>query len=166
MFGKHGEKENTELMPAKCAVTGEDFDISIQRRNGKLMMLNGRKRHSLSDQSFVSTSSSSPKEEMKMMSVEGGLYTEKTYHCPICGNKDIVRCGKCHRITCYDGSGYFKCAYCGNSGKVSGTIQEVHIHDSGIKKPIHNSDKSYVYGDKAYYPGDKPYYPGDKPGDK
>lgn len=49
--------------------------------------------------------------------------TGPQYKCPWCGNNDFVRCGNCGKITCHP-SGYtsFTCAYCGNSGKITGTI--------------------------------------------
>lgn len=161
LFDKVVKKESIESLPAKCTVTGADFDIAIERRDGKLMMLEGKKRYGSTAHTPVSSCTADKKTGMKAIAVDGGIFTEKTYHCPICGNKDIVRCGKCHNITCYDGSGTFKCAHCGNSGKVSGTIQQIHVHDSGYKKES-AGDKPYYPGDKPYYPGDKPYYPGDK----
>lgn len=162
LFDKVVKKECVESLPAKCTVTGGNFDILIERRNGKLMMLEGKKSDVEASYTTRISNSADKKSGMKSITVDGGLFTEKTYHCPICGNKYIVRCGKCHNITCYDGSGSFKCAHCGNSGKVSGTIQQIHVHDSKYKKPSANGDKSYYPGDKPYYPGDKPYYPGDK----
>lgn len=155
IFSKNDKKEIDELMPAKCIVTGRDFDITLKRRNGRLMMVEGKKRRRTYGKNAIMINTSEEKEGMKTLAIDGGIFTEKTYHCPICGNKDIVRCGKCHSITCYDGSGTFKCAHCGNSGKVSGTIQQIHVHSSDDKKSSRN-------GDKPYYPGDKPFYPRDK----
>lgn len=47
------------------------------------------------------------------------------YKCPYCGNRSFVQCGKCGKFTCYCGEGLFHCAYCGQEGKVSGSIEEV-----------------------------------------
>ncbi len=44
------------------------------------------------------------------------------YKCPYCGNTDFVRCGRCHKLTCYSGGGKFTCDHCGNVGDVTGTI--------------------------------------------
>lgn len=57
--------------------------------------------------------------------------TGPQYKCPWCGSKDFVRCGRCAKLTCYDGSGTFTCAYCGNSGKVSGHIKDISVQHSG-----------------------------------
>ena len=51
--------------------------------------------------------------------------TGPQYKCPYCGNDSYVRCGKCRKLTCYDDSGRFSCAHCGNSGKVSGVIKDI-----------------------------------------
>lgn len=86
------------------------------------------------------------KSEYKKINLTNGLHVGRTYHCPVCGNKDIVRCGKCRRITCYDGKGHFTCAYCGNSGKVSGTMDSIDAYDnSGMKQ----DGMKYCPGDKG-----------------
>ena len=73
------------------------------------------------------------KPALTSLDLSDGMDTGRTYHCPHCGNKDIVRCGKCHGITCYDGSGSFVCVHCGNSGAVSGTIKRIEVQRTGIK---------------------------------
>ena len=47
--------------------------------------------------------------------------TGPQYKCPYCGNRMFVRCGKCHKLTCYSGNGQFTCDHCGNVGEVTGT---------------------------------------------
>lgn len=46
------------------------------------------------------------------------------YKCPDCDNKSYVRCSQCGKLTCYS-EGLFTCAYCGHTGDVSGTLNEV-----------------------------------------
>lgn len=54
------------------------------------------------------------------------------YRCPYCGAESFVRCGKCGKLTCYDeANGLFKCAHCGNSGPVSGSIEKIDVSSSG-----------------------------------
>lgn len=48
--------------------------------------------------------------------------TGPQYKCPYCGNAGYVRCSNCGKLTCYDHSGFFTCAHCGNKGSVSGYI--------------------------------------------
>lgn len=162
-FNKLKKITGDETMPARCTRTKQDFDIIMKRQNGRLALIEGKKLASSYENYAGADKRAEPKANVKSIAVEGGIYTEKTYRCPICGNRDIVRCGKCHSITCYDGSGTFKCAYCGNSGRVSGVMEQVPIRDNTFKKDYTSGDKASVkYGDKPYYPGDKGYYPGDK----
>jgi predicted RNA-binding Zn-ribbon protein involved in translation (DUF1610 family) len=51
--------------------------------------------------------------------------TGPQYKCPYCGTRGFVRCGSCGKLTCYDHSGHFTCAHCGNSGAVSGQIKDM-----------------------------------------
>lgn len=136
-----------DVIPARCTVTGEDFDIALGYEKGKLTMLSGLKTSSVPNH-CASTEKSNV---LKTLNLSNGLAAGRTYHCPICGNKDIVRCGKCHRITCYNGKGKFKCAYCGNSGQVSGTIQSVEIYSSDSLKQDGMKSQSGM----KYSPGDK-----------
>lgn len=150
LFGLEEEirtPKQEDVIPARCTVTNEDFDITLGYEKGKLTMLSGM-RTSAAPNHYASTSRSSG---LKTLDLSNGLVTGKTYHCPVCGSKDIVRCGKCHRITCYDGKGKFKCAYCGNSGSVSGTMQSVEVYQpSGMKQ-----DGMKPQSGLKYYPGDK-----------
>lgn len=131
-----------ERIPARCSVTKESFDILLGHEKGKLTMLCGERS---CETDAVDSTRRGYKTGFKKINLANGLYVGRTYHCPVCGNKDIVRCGKCKRITCYDGKGYFTCAYCGNSGKVSGTMDSIDAYDnSGMKQD----------GVKNY-PGDK-----------
>ena len=58
------------------------------------------------------------------------MYVGNDYTCPYYSNKSIVRCGKCGYITCNNGSKYFKCAYCSDSGKISGKITSAYVEQS------------------------------------
>lgn len=138
------QKEKVEdTMPARCGVTGEDFDILLARPNGRITMIGSKRaKHSVSVKAGTNGG-------LKAIDLSNGLDTGKTYHCPICGNKRIVRCGRCHHITCYDGNGTFKCAHCGNTGKVSGTMKSIEVYDSsGMKSGLKQDGMKYYPGDK------------------
>lgn len=144
-------KETVEdTMPARCSVTKEDFDILLGTPKGRLTMI-GSKRSECASSSMSGSRSGSSKgmKVMKTIDLSNGLDTGRTYHCPICGNKSIVRCGRCHHITCYDRSGHFICAYCGNSGQVSGTMKRIEVYDSsGMKSGLKQDGMKYYPGDK------------------
>lgn len=139
---KSEEIKGTERIPARCSVTKEAYDIILGQESGKLTMLRGERSYS---GDLTVNSGGDTKAGFKKIDLTNGLHVGRTYHCPVCGNKDIVRCGKCRRITCYDGKGHFTCAYCGNSGKVSGTMDSIDAYDnSGVKQD-----------GMKYYPGDE-----------
>lgn len=141
-------KETVEdTMPARCSVTKEDFDIFLGSPKGRLTMIGSKRSEHASSSIFGNRSGSS--KGMKVIDLSNGLDTSRTYHCPICGNKSIVRCGRCHHITCYDRSGHFTCAYCGNSGQVSGTMKQIKVYDSsGMKSGLKQDGMKYYPGDK------------------
>lgn len=133
------------VMPARCCVTKEDFDILLGNPKGRLTMI-GSKR-SEGNPSEISDRNNNG--GMRAIDLSNGLDTGRTYHCPICGNKHIVRCGRCHHITCYDQSGHFTCAYCGNSGTVSGTMKRIEVYNSsGMKSGLKQDGLKYYPGDK------------------
>lgn len=143
LLKKDNETKMEERIPARCGITKESYDIHLGYENGKLTMLRGT--HIYTDDTSMGTRSGA-KAGYKKINLSNGLHVGRTYHCPVCGNKDIVRCGKCRRITCYDGNGYFTCAYCGNSGKVSGTMDSIEAYDnSGMKQ----NGMKYYSGDKG-----------------
>lgn len=142
IFKKAKEPLAEERIPARCNITKESFDILLGHEKGKLTMFRGERSYSDDVSNGIGGGA---KAGYKKINLTNGLHVGRTYHCPVCGNKDIVRCGKCKRITCYDGKGTFTCAYCGNSGKVSGTIDSIEAYDSSDMKQ----------SGMKYYPGDK-----------
>lgn len=54
------------------------------------------------------------KEGYDVTSVQGNLYTTKTYPgCPYCGGTNFVQCNSCHKISCWNGEESLKCPWCG-----------------------------------------------------
>lgn len=46
--------------------------------------------------------------------IRGNLFVIDEYPgCPYCGTKDFVQCGKCSKLTCYNGEESYKCQWCG-----------------------------------------------------
>ena len=97
LFGLEEEirtPKQEDVIPARCTVTSEDFDITLGYEKGKYAMLSGVRTATVPSHSAPTVQSSG----LKTLDLSNGLIAGRTYHCPICGNKDIVRCGKCHRI--------------------------------------------------------------------
>lgn len=46
--------------------------------------------------------------------------------CPYCGSDGFVRCGRCCELSCHDDTWeIFHCPRCGNSGRITGTIDSL-----------------------------------------
>lgn len=59
--------------------------------------------------------------------IRGGFGTMPGYPgCPYCGSDGFVRCGRCEELSCHDDTWeIFNCPRCGNSGPITGTIDNV-----------------------------------------
>lgn len=95
IFKKVKEPLVEERIPARCSVTKESFDILLGHEKGKLTMLRGERNYNVD---VANSSRDGAKAEYKKINLTNGLQVGRTYHCPVCGNKDIVRCGKCRQI--------------------------------------------------------------------
>ena len=111
------------ILPARCCKNGEEFEIVLGYEKGSLTMIEGRK---------IKPGSGSKKgglgdDGTQTMNLSDGILWGSDYHCPVCGNRNIVRCDACGRITCYDDSGTFRCSWCQNAGKVEGAIKSIDV---------------------------------------
>lgn len=132
LFGKTREEN---LLPARCGKTGKDFDIVLDVSGEKVTMAEARK-----------ASGSSGSGLGKAMELPNRLGIGTSYRCPDCGNRKVVRCGRCHLMTCYDGSGSSICAYCGHTGSVKASAKPVQIYTRQSGRKSSGSDKP---GDKT-----------------
>lgn len=108
-------KDETFFVKAKCVTNKKDFFIRYDFAADKCWCITYGvtsipKNTSISSPSKIDTANAR---------------TGPQYKCLHCGNTSFVRCGSCHKITCYPGGKHFKCVYCGNSGEVSGTIESI-----------------------------------------
>lgn len=78
-------------LAAGCAVTGEPFAIELAHVKGRLTMVSAKPI-----KAGAGGGSGGLKPALTSLDLSDGMDTGRTYHCPHCGNKDIVRCGKCH----------------------------------------------------------------------
>ncbi len=156
-YNSDKKSESIGRMSAGCVVTGEIFDILVEREEGRVILMQGIRSPAAAPAEkrgkFGRVIGSDKGIKGSSMKTDGGVFTSETYHCPICGNKGVVRCGRCFSITCNDMSGSFMCVSCGNSGRVVGSISEIKVERGG--KPQFSGDKSSVSGSKPQFGGDK-----------
>ena len=86
LFGLEEEirtPKQEDVIPARCTVTSEDFDITLGYEKGKYAMLSGVRTATVPSHSAPTVQSSG----LKTLDLSNGLIAGRTYHCPICGNK-------------------------------------------------------------------------------
>ena len=75
-------------LAAGCAVTGEPFAIELAHVKGRLTMVSAKPI-----KAGAGGGSGGLKPALTSLDLSDGMDTGRTYHCPHCGNKNIVRCG-------------------------------------------------------------------------
>ena len=109
------DNKDLVFLPIRCAKTKNEFYLRYDRAYDGVWNLTRAEKTLPSDVSVAKNLSS------VTLDISGARLGPQ-YKCPDCGSISYVRCGQCQKLTCYDGSGKFTCAYCGNSGEVSGYI--------------------------------------------
>lgn len=117
--------QEAKHMRARCSKSKGEYLIRLEHDQTGWYMVYAIKSEGLP----VAAETAAETEEMQL---KNGLSVGAEYACPYCGNRDIVRCGLCGRITCSDGGSSFTCANCGCSGSIKGIIQSVQTEDSGF----------------------------------
>lgn len=75
---------------------------------------------------FPIKETSASKEGYDNTKISGSFHRGEDYRgCPYCGNRGFVRCGRCHKLTCIGKEDHFHCQWCGNDGRITGTITEL-----------------------------------------
>ena len=59
------------------------------------------------------------------------IFDEEYPGCPHCGAQSFFTCGKCGKITCWDGSDTATCAWCGNKSKIQ-LVNELEVKGGGF----------------------------------
>ena len=101
-------------IPAKCGKNSKDFYMMYYKAFDEKWVLTYGK---------AELPNQTDSNNMGTVSVDlTPMRTGPQYKCPYCGNTGFVRCGRCHKLTCYSDGGKFTCDHCGNVGDVTGTI--------------------------------------------
>lgn len=61
--------------------------------------------------------------------IKGNFYTTSHYPgCPSCGSVQIVKCGNCQHVACYNGKeNSIQCPWCKKTLQIDGTIEELKM---------------------------------------
>lgn len=111
-----GRYDEAVFFPVKCQENGKLFFARYDfAADDRWVLTYGIPENEMSSAQHINNRS------LRTVDVENSRLGPQ-YRCPYCGNDAYVRCGKCGKLTC-NSSDYFTCAYCGNSGTVSGQIK-------------------------------------------
>ena len=119
--------EPGDIIPARCSCNGEAFGILLGITENKLSAHQGLRYSRYARNSAV---------HYKNLLFPNGITRSSHFKCPICGKRSFVQCKKCKKISCYDESGWFSCAYCGNQGFVFGRIH----HTQGLSCEVYKRE--------------------------
>lgn len=109
-------KKNVKVILMKCERDGRLSGIRMEECSGGWCYT----------WAFPIKESIASKEGYGSTKISGSFFQGEDFNgCPYCGNTGYVRCGQCHKLTCWNGSEDFHCQWCGAEGKVSGTISEL-----------------------------------------
>ena len=105
--------KEAHVVLARCSRSRENFGIRIERRSDGVWSQTW---------AFPISAKNAAREGYGSAMLSGRVVTEASYPgCPYCGGAGWVLCGRCGKLTCASGSiEWFTCAWCGNSGAVSG----------------------------------------------
>lgn len=98
------------VMVGKCRQTGDGFGIRVE--NNETMWV--------ANWCFKISNTAAASEGYDRTKISGAIATSKDYPgCPYCGAKGFFQCGKCGKITCWNGETTVTCKWCGNTGRTS-----------------------------------------------
>jgi len=79
---------------------------------------------------FAQSRQADPGESASIGELTGTFGPAATYEgCPQCSARSFVKCGKCQRLSCWTGAGWFSCGWCGDAGPVNDRIRSVSQAD-------------------------------------
>lgn len=106
------------VVAARCGRERGDFGIRLERTHGGGWV---------ADWAFRLPAGLGERERYGSTELQNAISMAETYpSCPYCRATSIWRCGACERVSCWDGvSEQAKCAHCGVTCKLSGTIDQL-----------------------------------------
>lgn len=99
------------VVMAKCKLSYKSYGIRVERRANDVWYCTW---------AFQLTEKAGNNEGYGNNMISGRVEVDMEYPgCPYCGGKGWVSCGRCGKLTCYNGEGNcFTCAWCKNSGEL------------------------------------------------
>lgn len=116
----------TALVETKCVKAGRKYYMVFEKRETNDWAI----QYTIDDSlPTISGGAANITVENDLVSgqIDWSNLTKGRVKCPYCANSDVVKCGKCKRMSCHFGSqgSPFECGWCGNTGHVKGYIQTI-----------------------------------------
>ena len=107
-------KENVKqasVVMAKCFSSHRTYGIRVEQRTDNVWYCTW---------AFKLPEKSGKNEGYGENMISGKISLDPEYPgCPYCGAHGWISCGKCGKLTCYNGEeGIFTCSWCGSSGEI------------------------------------------------
>ncbi len=111
-------KPEVVIVMARCSHESGPFGIRFEKKDGNIW---------LGDWAFTINEYSARKEKYDHNVISGSIDLDPHYPgCPFCKSMAIVRCGKCNKVSCYDGqSSITTCPWCKNKARIGGIIDHL-----------------------------------------
>lgn len=99
------------VVMCKCKKSHKSYGIRVERRTDNVWY---------ETWAFPLSEKAGNNEGYGSTKISGRIELEDEYPgCPYCEEKYWVKCGRCGKLTCYDGTETeFKCEWCGATGKI------------------------------------------------
>ena len=112
---------NAKVVLMRCQHNKKLFGVRIQQNHGNTWAMTW---------AFPVSEKRAQNEGFDKETLSVSLDYSSTYPgCPYCTSQGFVLCGNCGKLTCYNHSGEFNCAWC---GRISNDIQESDVFDFRI----------------------------------
>lgn len=102
----------------KCPKTSQMYGVRVQKMNGDWWRT----------WAFPIKPANAKSEGYDATPIQGALNETAEYPgCPYCGKSRFVQCGRCRKITCYDGEESLTCPWCGTRMEGFVTAEQFNV---------------------------------------
>ena len=112
------KKPNVVIVTARCNNKKQNFGIRVEEKDRNTW---------IADWAFPIKESTARKERYDMNKISGNIIFDSQYPgCPYCESKGIFLCGRCNKVSCFNGKTEIVfCPWCNEKLKLGGHIESL-----------------------------------------